>query len=419
MSICASETARHLEQSRAVSSPIPLRLSGREPAAPVTGFAFSRKGFRPFFLLAAVSGALLVPLWILALQGTLVIAWSTNAVLWHAHEMVFGYTSAVIAGFLLTAAARWTDRETLVGAPLLGLAALWMGGRIVMTLPMGLPLTWIAAIDLAFLPVLTAVVARPIVLSRSKRNYGIIAVLAAFSAANLVMHLDVLGVAPAWGRTSALFGTSLTVLLMALIAARIVPMFTRNALRDERIRALPALDRAALVAIGALIAAELTSGDSWVTGTAAALAAVLLAARTWFWGGWQSRKDPMLWVLHVGHLWMVVGLALKAATPLWPVASSAATHALTAGAIGCLTLGMMARVSLGHTGRMIVASSLTRISFVLMLVAGSLRVIAPLIQVSYLTLLAVSAAAWALSLLLFVVEYSRVLAQPRADGAPG
>jgi uncharacterized protein involved in response to NO len=379
----------------------------------------ARKGFRPFFLLAGAFGAAIVPLWLLMLDGHISVQSVMGAPAWHAHEMLFGYTAAVIAGFLLTAVANWTKRETAVGAPLWCLAALWLLGRAAMLLHGLLPVSVSAIVDALFLPVLAVTIARPIVQSGNKRNYVVVVVVLGFAAANALTHADAAGSLPGWGRRGLFGALYLSVLLMVLIAGRVIPMFTRNVLRDEKIRALPVVDRAALLAVLAVLVSDSFSGDARFTPALSALAGSLVLARTVHWGTRRTAGEPMLWILHVGHAWIAAGLWLKAFTPLWPPLASSSVHALTVGAIGCLTLGMMARVTLGHTGRLIASSRGTLVMFVLMAAAGVVRVGAPLAPAWYLWLLTIAGTLWTLSLLVFVVQFAPVLMKPRVDGAAG
>lgn len=395
-----------------------LRPPSHATSSPSPDVALGRKGFRPFFFLAAAQALAGVPLWVLVLSGHVPLATTLSAQTWHAHEMLFGYAAAVIAGFLLTAVANWTKRETLVGAPLLGLAVFWVLGRIALVSPWLAPGV-AAAIDLAFLPALALVIARPILQSGNRRNFVMVGVLLGLTAGNALVHLDALGVLPGFGRRATLAALQLVVLLMLLISTRVLPMFTRNALGKPEIRAISALDRAALLATLCAALADFTWGDAFATPWLCAAASLLVVLRTRYWGTRAALREPMLWILHLGHAWIAVGLLLKALTPLAPVLGSSAIHAFTAGALGCLSLGMMVRVTLGHTGRMIVASATTRVTFVAMIAAGVLRVAAPLIPLPYLWVLGLSAAAWALAFALFLREFAPMLVKPRVDGAAG
>jgi len=387
-------------------------------------YGLSASGFRPFFLVAAAIAVVLVPLWVLLLDGSLSQRTTYLTPMgWHAHEMVFGFSCAVVAGFLLTAVRNWTQRETASGAALYGLAALWGLGRLVMTVRLGLPAPAIAIIDLAFLPALALSVARPIIASGNRRNYAMIGVLALLFMANVAVHLDALGVAPGWQLRATHTAVIVLVLLSAIIAGRVIPMFTRNATGSTRIVSVAWLDIAAIAAIAGYLVFELVAPFSRPATVAAALAGVFVVVRAARWGGVASLRHPLLWILHAGHAWIGIGFALRVAAMMTTrISTTAATHALTVGAVGSLTLGMMARVSLGHTGRSLVLRPITVAAFALVTLAAVLRVFGPILGASalaYPTWLALSATAWAAAFALFLAAYLRVLVSPRADGKPG
>jgi uncharacterized protein involved in response to NO len=384
--------------------------------------ALAAKGFRPFFLLAALFAAAIVPTWILIVLGVVPPGVYFDGVTWHAHEMVFGFTVAVIAGFLLTAVGNWTKRETLVGAPLLGLAGLWVSGRLVLLLAAFVPHAVVAAVDLAFLPVLGAVLARPLLATKNRRNYVMLALVVALFAADLGMHLDALHLAPPGTAQRAVWvAIDLVVVMMLIMAGRIVPMFTRNATGIASIRSIPSLDVAAPACAAALAVADAVAWQSTASAVIAGAAAVATLARTARWGTLATARHPLLWILHAGHAWIAVGLGLRVLSLVRPVASaSLAVHALTVGAIGSLTLGMMARVALGHTGRSLAVGRTMSLAFVLVTVAAVARAIVPMFAPArYMRTLEIAASLWSLAFLLYVVVYLPVLLSPRADGKAG
>jgi uncharacterized protein involved in response to NO len=384
----------------------------------------SASGFRVFFLAAALSAVLAVPMWLLVLNGSASAGVGyLQPMSWHAHEMVFGFSCAVVAGFLLTAVKNWTGRETATGGALYGLALLWGLGRVVLLAGSRLPGPLVALVDLAFLPAVAIAIGRPIFASANKRNYVMLGVVGLLFAANLAVHLDALGVLPGWQLRGSHAGVDVVVLLTAIIAGRVLPMFPRNATGSKRIVSVKALDVAALVAIAVYSVLDVVAPFTSAAGLVAAVAAVLVVARAARWGVLPALRHPLLWILHFGHAWIAVGLALRAASIVSvSVPSTAGTHALTVGAIGSLTLGMMARVSLGHTGRPLVVRPITVVAFVLLTLAACLRVFGPLIGtlgVSYLAWLVMSGVAWALAFALFVAAYAKILVSPRVDGKPG
>jgi uncharacterized protein involved in response to NO len=344
-----------------------------------------------------------------------------DAFTWHAHEMVFGFAVAVIAGFLLTAVGNWTQRETAVGPRLLGLAALWLAGRAAFVVAPVLPAALVSAVDLAFLPALAVAVGRPIVQAKSRRNLVMLGALAALWLADLAIHLDALGVLPGWRRRGSLAAVDVVVAVILIMAGRVLPMFTRNATRRASVRSVPALDAVALASFAPVLLCDAAGVTSGVAPIAAGVAAVLTLARTVHWGARHSLREPLLWILHAGYLWIPIGLALRAAAAVTPtVPASAATHALTVGAIGSLTLGMMARVSLGHTGRALAVPRSIAAAFVLVTLAALLRVAVPIAAPAlYPAALQVVGALWTLAFGAYVVVYAPMLLAPRPDGKAG
>jgi uncharacterized protein involved in response to NO len=383
---------------------------------------FLRKGFRPFFWLAAAFALAIVPTWLLLLSGKLEATAYLDATSWHAHEMVFGFTVAVIAGFLLTAVGNWTQSETAIGLPLFVLVGLWVAGRLAMALSGLLPPGVVAATDLAFLPALFIVLARPVISANNRRNYVVLAVVAAFFIANLWLHLSALGIASAGSaRRATMLGVDLVLLLITIILGRVLPMFTRNTTGVTSIRSIPLLDKCAIGCVAALGVADALAPATRVAGAVAVVAAVFSLARGRHWGARHSLQQPLLLVLHAGQAWLVVGLFLRGVALLGvPVLASPATHALTVGAIGSLTLGMMARVALGHTGRMLVAPKPVAAAFLVLNLAVFVRVLVPLLAPAwYFAGLVVTAALWVSAFAIFVAVYTPILAAARVDGKPG
>lgn len=378
-------------------------------------------GFRPFFLLAALFAAGVVPLWLFVLSGSVALTHPGGAIFWHAHEMVFGYTVAVIAGFLLTATIRWTGRPTASGGALYALAALWVAGRVAMLLSGRIPAAAVLVLDLAFLPAVAVAVGRAIVAERQRRNYVMIVLLGALWLANLIWHLGVQGVLGAAPMASVHIALDLVTLMMLIIGARVIPMFTRNVVGDPSIRSSRAADRATAVAMVALIVSGVAQAPVPFRAALAAVVAVCALFSARHWGTWTTRRHPMLWVLHVGYSWIPIALLLRSLQGAGaPISASCAIHALTAGAIGTLTLGMMARVSLGHTGRVITASPIITASFVLITGAALVRTVLPELGIEWARSgWVLSGVAWAGAFTLFLVKFGPLLLAPRVDGKPG
>lgn len=399
-------------------SDVELPTSLERPAArPSALFA---KGFRPFFLLAALWAAAAVPLWVVAQAGHADVGAYFVPSAWHAHEMVFGFATAVVAGFLLTAAANWTKRETAKGGLLAALAALWVAGRAALLLTDEIPPALVAAVSLAFLPALALVVGRVIVAARSRRNYGIVLVLAVLWLAQLSSHAGALTDDLLLQVRGVRLGVDLILVLVVVIGGRIVPLFTRNATGATDIRSVPWLDYAAIAAVVGCAFADalLLTGVplAAITGVTAALTAL----RALRWGTRHALREPLLWVLHVGYFFVPLGFALRAAAELTPhVQASPALHVLTVGAIGLMTLGMMARVALGHTGRPLVSPRSVTAAFVLLVVATLARAAVTLGGHLSTPALHVAATAWSLAFLLYLARIGPILVAPRPDGRPG
>lgn len=382
--------------------------------------AWVAKGFRPFFLLAGAYAALIVPLWLLALARVVRLDAYVGPMYWHAHEMVFGFAAAVIAGFLLTAVGNWTGRETAVGGSLIGLAALWLAGRAAFVAMAVLPGPVIACADLAFLPALALVIGRALVAARNRRNYPMLGIVVVLWLADLAIHLDANGVLAGWQWRATLGAIDVVTLLILVMSARTFPMFTRNATQVESIHSVPALDRATVAAMAALTIVDVVLPGHVAASVLAGATAALALARSVSWGAQHSGRNPLLWILHVGHGWVVVGLALRVATELTSrVPLSSGIHALTVGAIGCTTLGMMARVSLGHSGRPLIAPAAVAVAFGALTLAAAVRIVAPLWLPAYSAALYISGTLWSLAFATFAVAYARILVQPRIDGRPG
>ena len=399
-----------------------LRRSASSAPSRNASLALAGKGFRPFFLLAAAFAVAIVPLWLFVLQGSIRPSAYLDATSWHAHEMIFGFVVAVIAGFLLTAVGNWTQRETAVGRPLLALAALWLLGRLAMSASAAIPHGLVALADLAFLPVLAVVLGRPLVATRNRRNFVMLGVLGALFLANLAMHFEALGVLPAGSaRLASRVCVDLVLVLITIVAGRIFPMFTRNATGQLSIRSHPSLDAAAIGALVALTVSDAFAPGSRLSALIAGAAGLLAVCRAWHWGVRYSLKQPLLWVLHAGYAWLALGLLLRGLVGFQSSGfETLATHALTVGAIGTLCLGMMARVSLGHTGRLLVAPSSISVAFVAINIAAAVRVFVPLFAPGwYFGALVTAGVLWVTAFSAFLIAYTPMLLSPRVDGGAG
>ncbi|MBA1146831.1 NnrS family protein [Ectothiorhodospiraceae bacterium WFHF3C12] len=381
--------------------------------------------FRPFFLLTAAYAVLLVLGWTGYLALGLPLPLDLPPLYWHGHEMLIGLVPAAIAGFLLTAMSNWTGAPPLRGAALAGLIAVWLAGRVVMWVPGWLPHWLVAAVDLAFLPVMAIYAFTVLARHGNRRNYGLAGVLGVLAAANALMHAGIAGGSAAAFSVGQALAMGLIAVLIAVIAGRITPAFTRNWLRmhggaPERVHTRAWLDRSAIATLVLVLALDLALPGSQWTAFAALAAAVANGARLAGWGGYLTLREPLLWVLHLGYLWLVVAMALKGLAPWLGLPDSAWIHALGTGSMSTLILGVMARVSLGHTGRPMRLPAGAVMMFWLISGAALLRVgLAGGVIGGHGNVLVTVAIFWVLAFGLFFAYYSPILTKPRADGRPG
>lgn len=386
------------------------------PRPPPIRFALWDLGFRPFYLLASSFAALSIALWGLQFSGLVTHAYLAGP-LWHAHEMVFGFTLAVIVGFLFTAGRNWTNEPTPTGVWLAALAGLWLAGRVLVLTPFA----WTAAaVNVAFPLAAAIALGIPFVRAKNRRNYFFVGMLALMGAASGFVHLSQLGVlqVQAWpGIQVALDGV---LFVVSVMAGRIVPMFTNNGVPGAQAGKHPWLEKAALGSVIALTLADLFGLKGLAPAAIAATACTAHIARWLLWKPWRVRGAPLVWILHLAYAWVPIHLGLRVMADLGMVASSAATHALTVGAVGGLIIGMMIRTARGHTGRPLRADGFDVACFVLVLLASLVRVALPLAAPAQtLAAMGMSAVLWSAAFGLFALRYWPVLTRPRLDGRAG
>jgi len=386
------------------------------PGAP-RGFSLWNLGFRPFYLLAGVFAVLALALWTAYFAGQLAGASYLRDPLWHAHEMIFGYAFAVIAGFLFTAVCNWTGQSTPTGSKLAAIVALWIAGRVLFATPWPL---LAAAADTAFALALAAGIGVPLVASGNRRNYFFIALVLAIGGANLAFHLAMSGRLEIPVRDMLQLGLNLIAFIMALMGGRVIPMFTANGVPGTRPVRRLWLERAALASLLALLAADLAGLPP---AAVAAIAGIGGAAHAWRLALWQplaTRGTPLVWILHASYAWLVLYLILRAFAGFGVVPPNLAVHALTVGAIGGLTLGMMTRTARGHTGRPLRAEAAETACYVLINLAAAVRVLVPLAAPAfYRDTVILSGVLWAAAFAVFVGKYWTILTRPRVDGRSG
>ncbi len=389
-----------------------------EPGSPAPkGLAFLRLGFRPFYLGAAVLAALAIPVWMVVLLGQW--AWTPvlAPLLWHAHEMLLGFASAVIIGFLMTAVKAWTGLATPRGLPLGALALLWLSARIA---ALTAPYPVFAVLDTLLLPLVALVLLRLLLRAGNTRNLPLVGLLLLLSAANAAFHLSVLGLlelAP----TSALHAAlAVIVMVECVMAGRVIPGFSMSAIPGLRITALLWLERSALALTGLGLLLWVVAAPAAVTSLALGLAAAAHVWRQWRWKPLLTRQRPILWILHLSYAWIPVGLGLLALAQINLLAPSAGLHALAVGTTGGLIIGMITRTARGHTGRTLQATTAEALAYVLVSVAAALRVLMPLLWPELLLVwLTAAAAAWSVAFAIYVFIYAPWLTQTRLDGKDG
>jgi uncharacterized protein involved in response to NO len=387
-------------------------------------FALFNYGFRPFFLLAGLSAAILIPVWLHIGIHRSPASVSLPAMYWHAHEMLFGFVMAAIAGFLLTAVRSSTAARGFRGRPLAILAILWFAGRVAMASAGNVPFWMTALGELSFLPAIILLLTPPLLRSPN-RNTPLLAVLCVLWAIDMTFMVAMYRVDAHLAGFAVVLAVDLVLILLTVIAGRIVPAYTSSALRrrgdDTRVVKRPWLETTVVALMIAVAVVDIVAPQSYTSAAIAVAAAIAHAIRLWGWRTWRTRGDSMLWILHVAYAWLPLGLALKA---LWLFDDMTFAmkwqHALTMGAIASMIFAVMTRAALGHTGRAMTASPLTTTAYVLLTFGVLVRVFGSAIWPHhYPAMLIVAGCAWTLSFLLFVILYTPILAGPRADGKPG
>lgn len=372
--------------------------------------------FRPFFLAAAGQAVVSVLIWVALWGGIDLLPHIQAPMLWHSHEMLFGFVGAAVAGFLLTAIPNWTKWAGPTAGRLKALVALWLAGRVMVWLGGIVPWGLAAAVDMAFLAVLAAVIAAPLRRSGKGRNFVFVALLLGLIVANGLMHLDLAGLAET-GVMGQSLAIALIVLMIGLLGGRIIPGFTRNGLaaagKAVAMEPVPALDRAALASLAAAGAALVIAPDGVIAAALLVAAGLINLARLATWRGWKCLGLPLIWVLHAAYLFLAVGLVLRGMANVVPVIpASAALHGLTAGTMGMMILGVMSRAALGHSGRPLVPSRLTIVAYGMVGLGALMRMVLPILAPD---LPAIEAAGllWSGGFLAFIIAYWKVLTQPR------
>jgi uncharacterized protein involved in response to NO len=383
------------------------------------GIALFELGFRPFFLAAGIVAAVFLFVFIVGYTHGKLVSGYYGLVGWHSHEMIFGYVLAVVAGFLLTAVRNWTGMQTASGAVLAGVAGLWLLARVLPFFSGSIPHGIIAAVDFSFIPVLMVLIAIPLLRGGQKHNLILVGVLALLAVANALVHSQLLGYSTNTARTGTDLAIYVLVLLIVIISGRVVPFFIERG-TGVCLKRHAKLDLFAIAMVVLLAAAQVfAAGKMWIAGIAL-LTAFVHGLRLYFWHHRKLWSVPLLWVLYLAYLWIVTGFALRGLEALGAVPSMITVHAFTVGGMGVMTLGMMSRVALGHTGRALVTGKWLAGAFVLVNLAVIARVFLIWFVEQWMTgLLVLAAVLWVSAFALFVVVYAPVLIRSRVDDRPG
>jgi uncharacterized protein involved in response to NO len=375
------------------------------------GWPVLSAGFRPFFLFGAIQAGLAILVWLPVFYGELGLSSAFAPRDWHVHEMLYGYLPAIITGFLFTAIPNWTGRLPIQGASLLALVIVWIAGRICVTL--SAETTWWVAmlVDASFLALVALAAAREIAAGRNWRNLPVVVLVLILLAGNLAFHLE----AHYFGAAdhAIRIGIAVVVLLISLIGGRIIPSFTRNWLVREKPGRLPVpfapfdlivVGSSALALVGWIVAP-----DYQLTAIALASAALLHLVRLARWAGYRTLRERLLLILHIGYAFVPLGFGLGALAAFGYLPPSAGIHAWMAGGAGVMTLAVMTRATLGHTGQPLSASTATQAIYASIIIAALARICAVLDSAHSEVLLHVAALAWVFAFLGFAIAFGPLL----------
>ena len=409
----APDTADHLKnENTKTRKPVPRGLK-------MTGPVLFSYGFRPFFLGAGIWAVLAMLLWILSLTLGMPLGGSYDALNWHAHEMLFGFGSAVLAGFLLTAVPNWTGSLPVSGTPLIILAGFWLAGRLAFLYPDLIHFYAAIALESLFLPLLLVICAREIIAGKQWKNLKVLIGVTLLTIANLIFHYTVITDGDI--AFASRIAVSAYVLLIMIIGGRIVPSFTRNWLnRNQKTRFPVPFNRydALCIITGALtLLSWIVTPETPVTLVLASLAAILHIARLARWRGWETAPEKLLLILHIAYAFIPAGFIAIALSAADMLNAYSTLHILTVGAVATMMLAVMGRATRGHTGNVLSASPLTILSYVCLIASALIRPFAEIILNYFHTILAVSALLWIAAFALYVIEYAPMLLQDRRQRA--
>jgi uncharacterized protein involved in response to NO len=375
------------------------------------GWSLLASGFRPFFLLGSIYAGLAILVWLPVFYGELRLTSAFAPRDWHVHEMLYGYLPAVITGFLFTAIPNWTGRLPIRGGPLLVLVIVWIAGRVSVTF--SAEIGWLIAmlIDASFLSLVAAAATREILAGRNWRNLNVVMLVLLLLAGNVAFHLY----AHFHGATETgiRIGIAVVVLLISLIGGRIIPSFTRNWLVRENPGRLPVpfgrFDIVVVVISALTLLSWVVDANSQIVGAALALTGLLHLVRLGRWAGDRTWRERLLLILHIGYAFVPLGFLLNGASAFGLLPAGAGIHAWMAGAAGIMTLAVMSRATLGHTGQRLTASAATQSIYAAIIIAALARICAAVDPSHYGPLLHLAAFAWAAAFLSFSISFGRLL----------
>ena len=400
-------TARTIDSSR--------RRGGVPRGLSMTGPVLFSYGFRPFFLGGAVWACAAMTLWIMTMAGYLNVSGDYGPVAWHAHEMLFGFSSAIVAGFLLTAVPNWTGRLPVSGLPLIALFSLWCLGRIVMLKPDVLGLLPSLALEAAFLPAMLVVCVREIIAGKKWADLKVVGGLGALALANICFHYETL--TQGGPDRSARLALAGLIMMVVIVGGRMLPSFTRNWLNKAGRTDFPVpynrFDLVCIVSTLPALGLWIATPSSVMTASAAILSAVLHSARLWRWRGWTTGTEPLLLVLHLAYAFVPLGLVAIAASACGILGATAATHILTVGTIAAMMLAVMTRATRGHTGRELTASAMTCVSYLAIMLCAIVRPAAVFLPDHSTMIYSAAGALWIGAFVLYLVEYGPMLVARR------
>lgn len=400
--------------------PLPPLLTISEKTAPpveLKGLPLLRLGFRPFYLGAALLACLIVPLWVAVFLGLFELPLSGSPMLWHAHEMLFGFVAGVIAGFLLTAVKAWTGLPTLRGGWLGALVLVWLSARISALLG---PYQLHVVLDMLWLPAVAIVLLRVLILAGNRRNIPLISLLLGMALVNLMFHLSMLGVVELPALAFLHAQLALVLMVVCVMAGRVVPMFTQNVTPGLKIHLSRRFELSVLSTTAATLTLWVVSAPAWLMLPFCMITAALHAMRLRQWQPQVTLARPILWILHASYAWLPVGFALLGLSQLGWVPSSLAVHAMGVGVAGGFIIGMITRTARGHTGRLLQVSRAEVLAYALVMTATMVRVVIPALQPAW-TVVAIEASAglWSLAFAIYLWMYTPWLMQTRVDGKDG